>query len=236
MTTPNNDNDHCIPGIVVVDGAAGGSFQIQQDQGEQPKVNCAQCSLELNINAAKYTCPRCFFHLCTLCTAFGYGTTHQCKNSVRKEFNEVVYVCTCGRTAEIKECEKCLNKKIAKYNCFNPGCDDPPKQAKVVCRGCFRHFTCSNECYNFNMKLEHSHALWCRGNSPIPCKHGKPVIFSRCDCTVCKHGRWSEDCHQCIKDEHDAKQAGTGAAEGQPAAAEEGGAARGRPRRRTAKK
>ena len=234
MTTPNNDKDNCIPGIVVVDGAAGGSFQIQQDPSKQNKVNCAHCSMEFNKNAATYSCSWCFFHLCTLCTAFGYGTTHQCRDSVRGVFDGVAYVCTCGHTAEIKHCKKCLKKKIAKYNCFN--CEIP-KKAEQVCHGCYKHFFCTSACHEFNMRLDHNHGQICMTSRPIPCKHGRAVILcaSLCDCTVCKHGRWSEDCHQCIKDAHDAEQAGTGAAEGQSAAGEGGGAARARPRRRTAK-
>lgn len=115
------------------------------------------------------------------------------------------YVCTCGSSPEFKDCAKCLAKKTDKYDCFN--CETPSK-ATLICRGCLNHFVCSKQCHEYDMRKVHNHSLTCNKSLPVWCKHGRPILLQNlrtCDCRMCEHGMWSEDCYKCISNEHMAR-------------------------------
>lgn len=212
MTTPNDDQG--IP----VDGAPGGRFYVQPSPdirfSVQPassiiKIKCAQCGIHSDKKPGTFTCKKCFINMCTMCVGYGYDDIHSgiCNSGADKKGivdKYIKYVCTCGSTPEVRSCSDCLVKKIKKYNCFN--CDpDENRKATLICGNCLNHFICSAECHAKDMSKYHNHTKSCGKSLPIWCKHGRPVLLTellKCECKMCVHGMWSEDCYICISNDY----------------------------------
>lgn len=207
MTTPNDQE--CIPAIPV-DGAPGGRFYVQQN----PKTTCAHCGKENEKDKMTFSCKGCLIQICSVCVGFGYDKVHEdtCQggfydrgSGVDKKGiidKDIKYVCTCSSEPKTQNCTDCLVKKIKKYNCFN--CDEP-KKATVICGNCLNHFVCSAECHAKDMSKSHNHAKTCGKSLPVWCKHGRPILLKyllKCNCRMCEHGMWSEDCYICIASDH----------------------------------
>lgn len=207
MTTPNDqESTDCIS----VDGAPGGRFYVKQE----PETLCAHCGAGYRKDDNTFSCKTCFIQMCAACVAFGYDQVHDevCQSELASSGGSVnkkgivdkyiKYLCVCGSEPEPKSCGDCLVNKIKKYNCFN--CDEP-RQATVICGNCLNHFVCSAECHAKDMSKTHNHAKTCGKSLPVWCRHGRAVLLhevQKCDCIMCEHGMWSEDCYICIAANH----------------------------------